>query len=172
MSARPPNQNHTWAVVLPCRPTLACHLSPTVVPGEPRALTSAAAWPGGPGPRVRLSPLGAGTSGPAGRPRPHAAPGGSGGSARGGAAPDGRVSGGPRAWACPWRRAPSPTSLASGCGVRETCHSKSVLLSCLEARHLFIPFSFIRSLERLGLGRGSEVLSYLTAVTKYQPCGR
>lgn len=64
-----------------------------------------------------------------------------------GAVPDGTVSGGLLAGISAAGSAPSPINLALGYGVRETYHSKSVLLSCLGARHLFIPFSFIQSLE-------------------------
>lgn len=64
-----------------------------------------------------------------------------------GAGPDGVVSGAPLAGISAAGSAPSPVNLAWAYGVCETYHSKSVLLSCLEARHLFIPFSFIQSLE-------------------------
>lgn len=69
------------------------------------------------------------------------------GSVLGGAVPDGTVSGVGLAGISAAGSAPSPINLAPGYRVWETYHSKSVLLSCLQARHLFTPFSFIQSLE-------------------------
>lgn len=74
------------------------------------------------------------------------APGRAGG-VLGRAVPDGPVSGALLAGISVAGSAPSPVNLARVYRVWETYHSKSVLLSCLEARHLFIPFSFIQSLE-------------------------
>lgn len=128
-----------------------CFLGPLPLPGKVRRLPPLPCWAspdqscrvqllqtGGGGSRVTWPPRGAGShTACSGAARGHARRGGS----------RWHRLGRPARWHLCGRQCPFPRKSGTGLRVWETYHSKSVLLSCLEARHLFIPFSFIQSLE-------------------------